>query len=104
MGEGLRGLPRHLRQRLRNLDFTLARRFGLATREDRIFFLLIPLTGILAGGLGLLVSGFTHGLQELLWGPAGSLFAAAYPAPWWRQVGAPGAGGLLVALILWLGR
>jgi CIC family chloride channel protein len=104
MDEGFRGLPRRLRQRLRHLDFTLARRFGLATREDRIFFLLIPLTGILAGSLGLLVSGFTHGLQDLLWGHATSLFAAAYRAPWWRKVAAPGVGGVFVALILWLGK
>jgi CIC family chloride channel protein len=104
MGEGFRGLLRRLRQQVRNFDFTLARRFGLATREDRLFFLLIPLTGILAGSLGLLVSGIAHGLQELLWGHDTSLFAAAYHAPWWRRVGAPGVGGVLVALVVWLGR
>jgi chloride channel protein, CIC family len=104
MAVGLRGLVQRLRQQVRALDFTLARRFGLATREDRIFFLLIPLTGLLAGVLGLLVSGMTRGLQDLLWGPARSLLAAATRAPLWLRIGAPAVGGALVALILWLGR
>jgi CIC family chloride channel protein len=50
------------------------------------------------------VSGFTHALQDLLWGHAGSLFAAAARAPWWQKLAATGVGGGLVALILWLGK
>jgi chloride channel protein, CIC family len=104
MGKGLRGFVERLRAQYRSLDFTLARRFGLATREDRLFFLLIPLTGVLAGVLGLLVGAGTKGLQDLLWGHAQSLLAAATRAPWWTKLGALGAGGVLVGLILWLGR
>ncbi len=62
MTEGLRlgarwrmGL-RRLRGWRRGLDFALARRFGLATREDRLFFLLIPLVGLLAGVFGLVIT------------------------------------------------
>jgi len=104
MGKGFRGFLERLRAQYRSLDFTLARRFGLATREDRLFFLLIPLTGVLAGVLGLLVSAGTKGLQDLLWGHAQSLLAAATRATWWRKLVALGVGGVLVGLIVWLGR
>jgi len=104
MGKGLRRFVERLRARVRALDFTLARRFGLATREDRLFFLLIPLSGALAGILGLLVSAGTDGLRELLWGHAGSLFAAAARAPWWTKLTALGVGGVLVGLIVWVSR
>ncbi len=40
---------RWLRILWRKLDFLLARRFALSTREDRVFFLLIPTVGLLAG-------------------------------------------------------
>src|SRR5882724_7257196 len=104
MGKGFRGFLERLRAKYRSLDFTLARRFGLATREDRLFFLLIPLTGVLAGVLGLLVSAGTKGLQDLLWGHAQSLLAAATRATWWRKLVALGVGGVLIGLIVWLGR
>src|SRR5947208_6076866 len=104
MGKGFRGFLERLRAQYRSLDFTLARRFGLATREDRLFFLLIPLTGVLAGVLGLLVGAGTKGLQDLLWGHAQSLVAAATRAAWWTKLGALGVGGVLVGLIVRLGR
>jgi CIC family chloride channel protein len=89
---------------IRSLDFTLARRFGLATREDRLFFLLIPISGLLAGGLGLLVTAGIQALQTLLWSQPGSLFRAAEAAPWWQRLAAPAMGGLLVGLVIWLGK
>src|SRR5436309_2485199 len=93
-----------LRGWIRSLDFTLARRFGLATREDRLFFLLIPLSGVLAGGLGLLVTAGIQGLQTLLWSRPGSLFQAAEAAPPWQRLAAPALGGLLVGLAIWWGK
>jgi len=104
MGKGFRGFLERFRAQYRSLDFTLARRFGLATREDRLFFLLIPLTGVLAGVLGLAVCAGTKGLQDLLWGHAQSLLAAATRAPWWLKLGALGMGGVLVGLIRRLSR
>jgi len=89
---------------VRALDFTLARRFGLATREDRLFFLLIPASGLAAGGLGLLVTAAIQALQKLLWSRAGSLLRAAEAAPAWQRIAAPVAGGLLVGLVIWLGK
>ncbi len=86
------------------LDFALARRFGLATREDRLFFLLVGLVGVIAGLGGVAVHGLIDGLQTLLWGSPGSLLEAAQKAPWWRVLAAPAAGGLLIGLAVWLGR
>jgi len=100
--ERLRG--ERLRGWVRSLDFTLARRFGLATREDRLFFLLIPISGLLAGGLGLLVTAATQALQRALWTAPGSLLRAAEAAPWWQRLAAPAAGGVLVGLVIWLGK
>ncbi len=43
----------------RGFEFFLAQRFGIATREDRVFALLIPVTGVIAGycgvGIGFLI-------------------------------------------------
>jgi len=89
---------------IRSLDFTLARRFGLATREDRLFFLLIPLSGLAAGGLGLLVTAAIQALQRLLWSRSGSLLHAAEAAPAWQRLAAPAVGGILVGLVIWIGR
>jgi len=96
-------LPR-VRGWIRSLDFTLARRFGLATREDRLFFLLIPLSGLAAGGLGLLVTAAIQALQRLLWSRSGSLLHAAEAAPAWQRLAAPAVGGILVGLVIWIGR
>jgi CIC family chloride channel protein len=86
------------------LDFTLARRFGLATREDRVFFFLVGLVGVVAGLGGVVVHTLIDGLQALLWGSHESLLDAARQAPWWRVLAAPACGGVLVALVVWLGR
>lgn len=58
------------------VEFTLARRFGLATREDRTFFFLIGLVGVLAGVLGVAVHRLIDGFQWLLYGSGESLVAA----------------------------
>jgi CIC family chloride channel protein len=99
---------RALRQRLgqwrRALEFTLARRFALATREDRRFFLLIVVVGVVAGLLGITVHRLIRGLTALLWGTSGSLVEAAARVPPWLVVGAPALGGLVIGLVALLGR
>jgi H+/Cl- antiporter ClcA len=101
----LRQLARDL---FRRLDFLLARRFALATREDRYFFLLIPAVGLIAGGLGIAVHRLIDGLRELLWYRTGGYHAdlvdAAANAPAWLVVAAPTAGGLLIAAVLLISR
>ncbi|HXO21650.1 MAG TPA: chloride channel protein, partial [Thermoanaerobaculia bacterium] len=104
MEGGARDLAQRLRAWVQSLDFTFARRFGLANREDRLFFLLIPLIGLLAGSLGIVITAAIGGLQHLLWGDSHNLLAAAVKAPWWVRLGAPAVGGALVGVILWLGR
>jgi chloride channel protein, CIC family len=94
-----------VRDWVRSLDFTLARRFGLANREDRLFFLLIGLVGVIGGLLGLVTEFLIELVQRLLWGDSGDLLAIAPNLhPRWLVVAAPAAGGALVGLILWLGR
>lgn len=95
---------RRAREWARSLDFTLARRFGLATRDDRYFFFLIVLVGVVAGVLGLATDLLISGVQRVLWGRSGELLAVAREVPRWVVVAAPAAGGLLVGLIIWLGR
>ncbi len=95
---------RRLRQWLSSLDFTLARRFGLATREERTFFVLIVVVGVVGGLLGVATEGLIHVVQRLLWGSQGDLLAVARTAPRWLVVAAPACGGVLVGLVIWLAR
>jgi chloride channel protein, CIC family len=104
MGARSTAWPQRIRGWWNALDFTLARRFGLATREDRVFFLLVGLVGVVAGLGGAVVHALIDGLQALLWGSPESLLDAAGQAPWWRVLAAPACGGVLIALIVWLGR
>lgn len=87
----------------REVEIALARRFGLGSREERVFFLLILVVGVLAGFLGILVHLLISGLRNLLWG-GGSLVASASWAPAWKLVGVPLLGGAVVGLIVWLSR
>ena len=96
---------RRVRDWARSLDFTLARRFGLANREDRLFYLLIGLVGVIGGLLGLVTEFLIGSLQQLLWGEPGDLLAIAPKIqPRWMVVFPLAVGGALVGLILWLGR
>jgi CIC family chloride channel protein len=96
---------RRWREWASSLEFTLARRFGIATREERLFFLLIGAVGVVGGLLGMATEGLIQGVQALLWGSRGDLGVAVAPnVPPWVMIAAPTAGGALVALIIWLGR
>jgi chloride channel protein, CIC family len=96
---------RRWREWASSLEFTLARRFGIATREERLFFLLIGVVGVVGGLLGMATEGLIQGVQALLWGSRGDLgVAVASNVPPWVMIAAPTAGGALVALVIWLGR
>lgn len=93
-----------LREWVRSLDFTLARRFGLATREDRVFFFLIVLVGVIAGLLGAIVHALIRLFQSVLWrSPEGVLEAVREVPPWWT-VTVLALGGTLVGVIGWATR
>ncbi|HEX5760351.1 MAG TPA: chloride channel protein [Thermoanaerobaculia bacterium] len=104
MAKRLAALWDRLRKSLKSFDFTVARRFGLATREDRVFYLLIAGVGAMAGVLGVFVHTLMENLQALLWGSSGPLLEIAQRVPWWRVVAAPAVGGLLVGLVYWAAR
>ena len=87
----------------RETEILLAQKFGLATREDRVFFLMIPLVGVLAGVLGIVVDELILGIKLLLWRDP-HLLTAVTTAPRWVVVGVPALGGLVVGLLLWLAR
>src|SRR5215210_5366901 len=95
---------RRVREWLRALDFTLARRFGLATREDRVFFALIAAVGVVGGLLGVATDRLIAAVQSLLWGREGELLQVAREGPRWGVVAAPAIGGAVIGLIIWLGR
>jgi len=104
MGERSAARWRRVREWLRALDFTLARRFGLATREDRVFFALIAVVGVVGGLLGVATDRLIAGVQALLWGRQGELLEVAREVPRWVVVAAPAIGGAVIGLIIWLGR
>jgi chloride channel protein, CIC family len=103
-GPGRRARLRRWREWAGSLEFTLARRFGLATREERLFFLLIGAVGVVGGLLGVATEGLIQGVQTLLWGSPGELLEVARRATRWQVIAAPTCGGLLVGAIIWLGR
>ncbi|HVT16604.1 MAG TPA: chloride channel protein [Thermoanaerobaculia bacterium] len=104
MGPRPAAWPRRVREWLGSFEFTLARRFGLATREERTFFLLIGLVGALSGLLGLATKALIEGVQVLLWGSNAELYLVARKVPQWLVIAAPACGGLLVGAIIWLAR
>jgi chloride channel protein, CIC family len=93
-----------IRDWTRSLDFTLARRFGLASREDRFFYLAIGIVGVISGLLGFVTESLIAILQAILWGEHGDLLEIARKVPDWVVIAAPATGGALVGLILWLSR
>src|SRR6476469_9434649 len=95
---------RRLRDWARLLDFSLARRFGLANREDRLFFLLIAAVGIVGGLLGAATDLLIGLVQTLLWGSRGDLLTIVPKVHRWVVVAAPAIGGALLGIILWLSR
>jgi CIC family chloride channel protein len=95
---------RSLRQWALSFELTLARRFGLATREERIFFLLIGVVGVVGGLLGVATEGLIQAVQRMLWGSHGDLLAVARRVPAWLVIAAPSCGGVLVGLVIWLAR
>jgi CIC family chloride channel protein len=91
---------RPLRRLLRRLEFVVARRFALSTREDRIFFALVPTVGLVAGALAVLVQRLSEGLRVLLWGYTPSFeFAIRTGLSGWRVLLALVTGGILVAVL-----
>lgn len=86
---------------VRRVDFFLARRFALSTREDRLFLALIPTVGLLAGGLAILVQRLSEWLRAHLWGFAPSFEFAVRDLhlPFWRILLALVVGGTIVALL-----
>ncbi|MEO8504493.1 MAG: chloride channel protein [Acidobacteriota bacterium] len=89
-----------LRAGWRRVEFALARRFALATQEDRVFFLLIPFIGLAAGIIGILVARLSWVVQALLWGEPEGMLDAAIHAPMYVRFLAPVAGGLFLAWII----
>lgn len=90
---------RWLRILWRKLDFLLARRFALSTREDRVFFLLIPTVGLLAGALAIVVERLTELFRVLLWGYYPTFEFAVSQISDWRVLAALAAGGLAVVAV-----
>jgi len=95
-------LLRDLERRAQIAWFALARWFGLASREELSFFVLTPLVGLVTGFTAVLIYWTIDWVQKVCWGDGSLLQAARYAAvaqPW-RNVLAPLAGGIAVALII----
>lgn len=82
------------------LEMQLASRFGLATAEDRRFFLLIPLVGLTVGLLAIFVDRASKLLRVFFWGGFFPSFEyAVHALPPWRVLLALGLGGLGIWLL-----
>jgi CIC family chloride channel protein len=99
----LSALVERLLEWRRSAEILLAKRFGTATREDRIFLALIGVVGVLAGFLGVAVHNLIDALQSLLFGSS-DLMEAAAGLPLWRIVAGPAVGGLLIAVLVLVAR
>jgi len=95
-----------LRDWWRGVEFTLARRFGLATRDDRNFFLAIGVVGVVAGVLGAAIHELIGLIERLLWGQEDPTLAVqalqqgSSDGLWWLKVILVTAvGGLAVGLL-----
>src|SRR5258708_39812429 len=87
---------RRWREWLGSLEFTLARRFGLAARGERIFFLLIGVGGVVGGLLGMATGGLIPAVQAGLWGSPRDLLGGGRRVPRWGAGAGPRCGGPLV--------
>ena len=93
-------IVRRLRRLFRQVEFQVSKRFALSTREDRIFFALVPTVGLVAGGLAVIVQRLSEGLRVLLWGYTPSFeFAVRAGLSGWRVLLALVTGGVLVAIL-----
>lgn len=71
----------------------------------RRFWILVPLTGAVAGVGAVAAVHFMQLVQALAWGAHGSLLDATMVAPWWRRLLIPVAAGvIIVAVSLLLGQ
>ncbi|MEM6455045.1 MAG: chloride channel protein [Acidobacteriota bacterium] len=97
----MRRLGRWLAPWRRSAEFTLAKRFGLANQEDRLFFLLIPTVGAISGLLGVAIHKLIDLLRLALYGDIQLLAAAPALEPL-HFLSALAIGGVLVALVVGL--
>ena len=105
MAGRFQGLAGRLRRWRREVEFALAKKFGLATREDRAFLALIGAVGVLAGFLGVAVHRLVDALQVLLWGSSNVVTQVMEGRVDHRQaVLALAVGGALVGLVVLVAR
>jgi CIC family chloride channel protein len=67
--------------------------------HSRRFWILVPLTGLLAGIGAVAAVHFMRAVQALTWGQSGSLLDVTSVAPVWRRVAVPLAAGVLIVAV-----
>jgi CIC family chloride channel protein len=76
------------------------KRFGLFTRAERVFFLLVPVVGIATGLIAVVISTLMNLVASLLWGEGYHILAAAQAASPRDRLLLPLCGGLAIALLV----
>lgn len=105
MAFSLEALGRRFGAWRRSAEFAMAKKFGVATVEDRAFLALVGATGVVAGVLGVVLHRLINAIEYLLWGPVGHLVDAARDLPPWHVVLALTIGGILIgSLVLAAGK
>ena len=92
--------PRAPRPRLaRVFHDTLGGYLRELSPPSRRFWMLVPLTGIIAGIGAVAGVHFMQLVQEIAWHGSGSLLDVARAAPWWRRLIVPTLAGLLIVVV-----
>jgi CIC family chloride channel protein len=93
-------LPRASKPRLaRVFHDTLRGYLGELSPPSRRFWLLVPLTGAIAGIGAVAGVHFMHWVQATAWGGDGSLLDVTLAAPWWRRLIVPVIAGVIVSVM-----
>lgn len=65
----------------------------------RKFWVLVPVTGAIAGIGAVVGVHFMQWVQRVAWGGSGALLDVTMAAPWWRRLLVPTLAGLMIALV-----
>ena len=92
--------PRAPRPRLaRVFHDTLGGYLRELSPPSRRFWMLVPLTGIIAGVGAVVAVHFMQLVQSIAWHGSGSLLDVARAAPWWRRLIVPTIAGVVIVVV-----
>jgi len=86
------------------LSLQLMKRFGLFTRDDRVFLMMVPIVGLATGLLAVAITTLMRWTSHLVWGESVLILKAAQNASWQRLLLAPVLGGVAIGVVALVSR